>query len=399
MPDSPADPAASWRPATVMTHGGRLRSEFMETCEAIFMTSGYVYTSAEEAEHAFANDGARFVYSRYANPTVHMFEERLRLLEGAEACRSTASGMAAVFAALACFVKTGDRIVASRALFGSCLQILQQFLPRYGVETVLVDGRDLDAWKKALAQGCKAVFVESPSNPTLEIIDLRAVADLAHAAGAVVIVDNVFATPVLQKPLKLGADIVVYSATKHIDGQGRSLGGAVLGSKKYVLESLAPFLRHTGPALSPFNAWILVKGLETLELRLERHMKGAFEVARFLETRREIGRTLYPGLESHPQYALAKSQMSGSGTVVSFTVGQGKSDAFRFLNALKLVAISNNLGDSKSLVTHPATTTHARVPPQERAALGISDALVRISVGLEDPADIEEDIGRALAAV
>ena len=399
MPDSPADLAASWRPATVMAHGGRLRSDFMETCEAIFMTSGYVYGSAEEAEHAFANDGARFVYSRYANPTVHMFEERLRLLEGAEACRCTASGMAAVFAALACFVKTGDRIVASRALFGSCLQILQQFLPRYGVETVLVDGRDLDAWKKALAQGCKAVFVESPSNPTLEIIDLRAVADLAHAAGAVVIVDNVFATPVLQKPLKLGADIVVYSATKHIDGQGRSLGGAVLGSKKYVLESLAPFLRHTGPALSPFNAWILVKGLETLELRLERHMKGAFEVARFLETRREIGRTLYPGLESHPQYALAKSQMSGSGTVVSFTVGQGKSDAFRFLNALKLVAISNNLGDSKSLVTHPATTTHARVPPQERAALGISDALVRISVGLEDPADIEEDIGRALAAV
>jgi O-succinylhomoserine sulfhydrylase len=399
MPDSPADPAASWRPATVMTHGGRLRSDFMETSEAIFMTSGYIYTSAEEAEHAFANDGARFVYSRYANPTVNMFEERLRLLEGAEACRSTASGMAAVFASLACFVKQGDRIVASRALFGSCLQILQQFLPRYGVETVFVDGRDLDAWKKALAPGCKAVFVESPSNPTLEIIDLRAVAEMTHAAGGVVIVDNVFATPLLQKPLKLGADIVVYSATKHIDGQGRSLGGAVLGSKKYILENLAPFLRHTGPALSPFNAWILVKGLETLDLRLERHMKGALEVAHFLETRPKIGRTLYPGLKSHPQYELANSQMSGPGTVVSFTVGKDKNDAFRFLNALKLVAISNNLGDSKSLVTHPATTTHARVAPQERAALGIAESLVRVSVGLEDPADIMEDIDRALAAV
>jgi O-succinylhomoserine sulfhydrylase len=399
MPDSPADPTASWRPNTVMTHGGLLRSQFMETAEAIFMTSGYVYGSAEEAEHAFANDGSRFVYSRYANPTVAMFEERLRLLEGAEACRSTASGMAGVFAALACFVRAGERVVASRALFGSCLHVLQQILPRYGIETVVVDGRDLDAWRRALAPGVKAVFVESPSNPTLELVDLPAVCELTHQAGGVVIVDNVFATPLLQKPLKLGADIVVYSATKHIDGQGRSLGGAVLGSKKYVLESLAPFLRHTGPALSPFNAWILVKGLETLDLRLQRQCAGALEVARFLEAHPKVGRTLYPGLPSHPQHALAQRQMSGNGSVVAFTVGNGKADAFRFLNALKLVAISNNLGDSKSLVTHPATTTHARVPPDQRAALGIAESLVRLSIGLEDTADIKEDLDRALALV
>ncbi len=399
MPESSVPSNPRWRPRTVMTHGGLLRSEFLETCEGLFMTSGYVYRSAEEAEHAFANDGARFVYSRYANPTVAMFEERLRLLEGAEACRGTASGMAAVFAALACLVQRGDRVVASRALFGSCLHILNNILPRYGVETVLVDGSDLNQWETALAKGARATFLESPSNPGLEIIDLGAVAELSHRAGALLVVDNVFATPLLQKPLKFGADIVCYSATKHIDGQGRSLGGAVLGSKKFVTEHLAPFLRHTGPALSPFNAWLLVKGLETLELRLERQMQGALQVARMLERHPKVPRTLYPGLESHPQYALAQRQMTGPGTVVTFEAGRDKAGAFRFCNALKLIAISNNLGDSKSLVTHPATTTHARVSPAERAKLGISDALVRVSIGLEDPADIVEDLEQALAAV
>jgi O-succinylhomoserine sulfhydrylase len=399
MPNEPAHHNPNWRPRTVMTQSAILRSQFMETCEGLFLTSGYVYGSAEEAEAAFANDGSRYVYSRYANPTVSMFEERLRLLEGAEACRGTASGMAAVFASLACFLKAGDRVVGSRALFGSCLYILQNVLPRLGVETAIVDGRDLDQWRSALKPGARAVFLESPSNPTLEIIDLAAVAKLAHEAGAVLVVDNVFATPILQRPLEFGADIVCYSATKHIDGQGRTLGGAVLGTRKYVLESLAPFLRHTGPALSPFNAWVLVKGLETLDLRLERQMEGALTIARFLEKERKIGRTLYPGLESHPQYDLARRQMKGAGTVVSFNVGRGKEDAFRFLNALRLVAISNNLGDSKSLVTHPATTTHSRVAPEARAALGIADNLVRLSIGLEDPADLTEDLARALAEI
>jgi O-succinylhomoserine sulfhydrylase len=398
MPIEPAN-NPNWRPRTVMAQGGVLRSEYLETCEAIYMTSGFVYRSAEEAESAFANDGSRYVYSRYANPTLTMFEERLRLLEGAEMCRGTASGMAAVFASLACFVRAGDRVVASRALFGSCLHILNNILPHYGVEVALVDGRDLDAWRRALKPGARAVFLESPSNPTLEIIDLRAVADLAHEAGALLIVDNVFATPILQRPMEFGADIVCYSATKHIDGQGRSLGGAVLGPQKFVTESLMPFLRHTGPALSPFNAWLLLKGLETLELRLTRQMESALEVARFLDRHPKVGRALYPGLETHPQYALGRRQMSGAGTVVTFTAGTTKEDVFRCLNALKLVAISNNLGDSKSLVTHPATTTHRRVEPDQRAALGISPSLVRLSVGLEDPADIIEDLDQALAAV
>ncbi|HTC18477.1 MAG TPA: O-succinylhomoserine sulfhydrylase [Stellaceae bacterium] len=396
---TPPPPPKSWRPRTVSTRGGLLRSQFQETNEAIFMTSGFVYETAEEAEAAFAGDGLRFVYSRYANPTVSMFEERLRLIEGAEACRATSSGMAAVFASLACFVRAGDRVVASRALFGSCLHIIQQILPRYGVETVLVDGRDLDAWKKALKPGVKAVFVESPSNPGLEIIDLKAVADLTHQAGGKLIVDNVFASPLLQKPLQLGADIVVYSATKHIDGQGRSLGGAVLGSQKYVADHLALFLRHTGPALSPFNAWLLVKGLETLELRVRRQCESALAVAKFLERHRKTGRVLYPGLKSHPQYALAKRQMSGFGTVLAFEAGKSKSSAFRFMNKLKIAEISNNLGDSKSLSTHPATTTHAKLPPPQRAALGITDSLVRISVGLEDAADIIDDLDQALKAV
>jgi O-succinylhomoserine sulfhydrylase len=393
------DPTQGWRPRTQMTRGGLARSQFMETCEAVYMTSGYIYASAEEAESAFANDGSRYVYSRYANPTVAMFEERLRRIEGAEACRGTASGMAAVFAALACQVKAGDRVVASRALFGSCLHIVQNILPKYGVETVLVDGRDLDEWQRALKPGVRAVFCESPSNPTLEIVDLAAVAELTHRAGGVLVVDNVFATPLLQKPLELGADIVVYSATKHIDGQGRGLGGAVLGSRKFVQETLMPFYRHTGPALSPFNAWLLLKGLETLDLRVERQCQYALEVARFLERHPRAANVLHPSLESHPQHALAKRQMKGGGTIVAFEVGRGKAEAFRFLNALRLVEISNNLGDSKSLVTHPATTTHSKVAPEQRRILGIGDALVRLSVGLEDPEDIKDDLERAFAAV
>ena len=384
------------RPRTVMTRAAHLRSQFMETCEAVYMSSGYVYATAEEAEAAFANDGSRFVYSRYANPTVAMFEERLRLLEGAEACRATASGMAAVFASLACQLKAGDRMVASRALFNSCHYIITQILPRYGVVTELVDGRDLAAWKRALAPGAKAVFCESPSNPTLELIDIAAVAEMTHRAGGLFVVDNVFATPLLQHPLALGADIVVYSATKHIDGQGRSLGGAVLGSETFVRESLMPFLRHTGPALSPFNAWLLLKGIETLDLRVERQCQSAAQVARFLEGHPNVARVLYPGLESHPQHELAQRQMSGAGTLIALSVKGGKHGAFRFQNALRLIEISNNLGDGKSLVTHPATTTHHRLKPEERATLGIDDGLVRLSVGLEDPVDLIADLEQAL---
>ncbi len=387
------------KPRTIMARAGHLRSEFMETCEAVYMSSGYVYETAEEAEAAFVNDGSRFVYSRYANPTVAMFEERLRLLEGAEACRATASGMAAVFAALGALVKAGDRVVASRVLFNSSNYILSQILPRYGVITELVDGRDLEAWKKALAAGAKAVFCESPANPTLELVDLRAVAALAHAAGAILIVDNVFATPLLQRPLALGADVVVYSATKHIDGQGRSLGGAVLGPESFVRDTLMPFLRHTGPALSPFNAWLLLKGIETLDLRVERQSQSALEIARHLERHGKVARVLYPGLESHPQHALAARQMSGGGTVMALSVAGGKQGAFRFQNALRLILISNNLADSKSLITHPATTTHHRFKPEERATLGIDDGLVRLSIGLEDPADLIADLDQALAAI
>ena len=385
--------------ATLLVHGGGLRSQYTETSEALYMTSGYVYSSAEEAESAFTNDGSRYVYSRYANPTVSMFEERLRLIEGAEVCRATASGMAAVFAALASVLKAGDRLVASRALFGSCLHIVKNILPRYGVETETVDGRDLDAWRRALSRPTKLVFCETPSNPTLELVDLEAVARLTHAAGGLLVVDNVFATPLLQRPLRLGADVVVYSATKHIDGQGRSLGGAVLGSRQFVTDHLAPFLRHTGPSISPFNAWLLVKGLETLPLRVQQHCRNAGEVAAFLEKHPKVKRTIYPGLESHPQYALARRQMTGSGNLVSFITADGKAGAFRFQNALRIVKISNNLGDAKSLITHPATTTHQKLSPEEKQTLGIDEALVRLSVGLEDSADLIEDLDRALAAI
>jgi O-succinylhomoserine sulfhydrylase len=387
-----------WRRQTELVRGGTARSPFGETSEAIFMTSGYVYESAEQAEAAFKGEADRFVYSRYANPTVAMFEERLRLLEGAEACRATASGMAAVFAALICQLKAGDRVVSARALFGSCHYIIAEILPRLGIETVLIDGTDLAAWRRALAPGAACVFLETPSNPTLEIIDLAAVCELAHGAGARVVVDNVFATPLLQRPLTFGADVVVYSATKHIDGQGRCLGGAILGTQAFVEDHLVPIMRHTGPAMSPFNAWVLLKGLETLEPRVARHCANAREVAAFLEGRPDVARTLHPGLDSHPQAALARRQMDDGGTLVSFELEGGKARAFRFLNALELVDISNNLGDSKSLITHPATTTHQRLTPEERAALGIGDGLVRLSVGLEDVEDVKDDLAQALEA-
>ena len=385
-----------WRTATKLVRGGLTRSEFNETSEALYMSSGYVYESAEEAEAAFAGDKDRYIYSRYANPTLSMLEERLALLEGAEACATTASGMAAVFAALACQVEAGDYVVASRALFGSCLYIVTDILPRLGVETRVVDGTNLAEWEEALSRKTKCVFLETPTNPTLEIIDLAAVSALAHKAGARVIVDNVFSTPMLQRPLQLGADIVVYSTTKHIDGQGRALGGAILCNKEFHKEFVTPFMRHTGPAMSPFNAWICLKGLETLDLRVRQHCQNALQIARFLEAQATLDRVIYPGLESHPQHELCKRQMSGASTVVSFELTGGKETAFKFLNALEIIDLSNNLGDAKSLITHPQTTTHQRLSEDERKQLGIGGGLVRLSVGLEDPLDLQDDLGRAL---
>jgi len=364
----------------------------------VFTTSGYIYGSAEEAEAAFKGENANYIYSRFSNPTVTMFERRMALAEGMESCRATASGMAAVFTSLACLVRSGDRVVASRALFGSCLYVITDVLPRFGVDVTLVDGTDLGQWERALAQPTRAVFLETPSNPGLEIIDLAAVADLTHKAGGRLIVDNVFASPVLQKPIRLGADVVVYSATKHIDGQGRVLGGAIMGDSEYMDEHLRMFLRHTGPALSPFNAWVLLKGLETLDLRVRAMCASAGEIATWLQDRGGLARIVYPGLESHPHHALAKRQMSGFGTVLGFEVPGGKAGAFRFLNALKLVDISNNLGDAKSLITHPATTTHQRLPEEERNQLGITQGYLRLSVGLEDVEDLKDDIERALKA-
>ena len=387
------------REATRLVRGGLERTGFDETSEALFLTSGYVYGSAAEAEAAFAGEADRYMYSRFGNPTVSMFEERLRSIEGAEACRATATGMAAVFAALACHVSTGDRVVASRALFGSCHVILTDILPRFGVETELVDGTSLDAWERALDRGAQAVFLETPSNPGLEIIDLRAVAEIAHGAGATVIVDNVFASPVLQSPLDLGADVVVYSATKHIDGQGRTLGGAVLASGEFVEDRLVPFMRHTGPSLSPFNAWTLIKGLETLRLRVEASSRSAERIAGLVEGHKKIASVRYPSLPSHPQHELAMAQMKAGGTVVVLDMLGGRDAAFAFVDGLELFDISNNLGDTKSLVTHPATTTHSRLDADERALVGIGDGMVRLSIGLEDPADLIEDLERALARV
>lgn len=387
-----------WSLETQLVRGATERSQFSETSEALFLNSGYVYSSAEEAENAFNGTLERFVYSRFRNPTVAMFERRLALIEGAEECRAVASGMAAVFASLACQLSAGDRLVSSRALFGSCHYVCAELLPRFGIKTELIDGRDPDAWKHALSKPTQAVFLESPSNPGLEVIDIRAVCNLAHKAGATVVVDNVFATPILQKPLTMGADVVVYSATKHIDGQGRCLGGAVLGTKQFIIDKLTPFMRHTGPSLSPFNAWVFLKGLETLDMRVHRHCENATRVASYLSTNTKLSRLLYPGLSSHPQHNLAMSQMTAPGNVIAFEVAGGKAGAFKFLNALKVIDISNNLGDAKSLICHPATTTHQRLKPEDRALVGITDGFVRLSVGLESPDDLIADLDAALKA-
>jgi O-succinylhomoserine sulfhydrylase len=392
-------PPSPFRPATLLVHAGTERSGFDETAEALFLTSGFVYDSAEQAEATFAGTEKHYQYSRFGNPTVVMLEQRLAAIEGAEACRATATGMAAVHAALLSQLRAGDRLVAARALFGSCHWIVSTLLPRYGIETVFVDGADLGQWRAALAKPTAMVLLETPSNPMLEVIDLPEVAALAHKAGAVVVVDNVFATPLLQQPLRLGADVVVYSCTKHIDGQGRVLGGAVLGRAQWVEEVLQPFVRNTGPALSPFNAWLLLKGLETLRLRVDAACRSAAALADFLAEQPQVARVWYPSRADHPQHALAMAQMSGGGTLVTFELAGGKAAAFAVLNALRLARVSNNLGDSKSLVTHPATTTHLRIGAEERARLGITDGVIRLSVGLEDVLDLRDDLARALAVL
>ncbi|WP_370375355.1 O-succinylhomoserine sulfhydrylase [Isoptericola sp. b515] len=401
---APLPPTA--RPATLAVRGGHRRSDFSETSEAMFLTQGYTYDSAADAEAAFAGDHSRFVYSRYGNPTVRTFEERLRLIEGAEACYSTATGMSAVFTTLAALVRSGSRIVSARALFGSTNVIYDEILAKWDVQVDLVDGHVTSQWEEALATTADVVFFETPSNPMQELVDVRRVCELAHAAGAVVVVDNVFATPVLQRPLELGADIVVYSATKHVDGQGRVLGGAILGPREFLSGPVETFLRHTGPSLSPFNAWVLLKGLETLDVRVRAQNASALQLAEYLESADGVTGVRYPFLASHPQHELAKAQQTGGGTVVTFdlavpddaTPEQAKQRTFRFLDALQIVDISNNLGDAKSLVTHPATTTHRRLGAEGRAAVGIHETTVRLSVGLEDPLDIVEDVAQALRA-
>ncbi len=389
---------STYRPATLLVHGGTKRSQYGETAEAIFLTSGFVYEGAEQAEATFKGEVSHYQYSRFGNPTVTMLEERLALLEGAEACRATATGMAAVHAAMLSYLKAGDRVVASRALFGSCHWIVSTLLPRYGITSEFVDGTDLDAWAQALSMPATMVLLESPSNPMLEVLDLPAICSLAHKAGALVVVDNVFATPLLQKPFELGADIVVYSCTKHIDGQGRVLGGAVLGRKAWVEETLQPFIRNTGPSMSPFTAWVLLKGLETLSLRVDASNRSARRIADALAINPAVGRVLYPERADHPQHALAMRQMRAGGTIVSFEL-ENKEAAFAAMNAFKLIAVSNNLGDSKSLATHPATTTHMRIGADERARLGITDGAIRLSVGLEDADDLIEDLETALAGL
>ena len=392
-------PTDNLRPASRLVHGGTSRSQHGETSEAIFFTSGFVYDDAEQAEATFAGTVQHYQYSRFGNPTVAMLEQRLADIEGAEACVVTATGMAAVNAAMLAHLKAGDRVVASRALFGSCYWLVSTLLPKFGIATEFVDGGDLGQWRAALSRPANLVLLETPSNPMLEIVDIRAVCDLAHAAGAIVVADNVFATPLLQRPLRLGADVVVYSCTKHIDGQGRAMGGAVLGSAKWITDVLQPFTRNTGPTLSPFNAWLLLKGVETLALRVDAASRSAAILADFLASQPGVTRVYYPTRADHPQQALAKSQMSAGGTLVTFEVEGGKAGAFAVMNALQLIAVSNNLGDSKSLVTHPGTTTHMRIGAEERARLGIADGVVRLSVGLEDVLDLQDDLARGLAVL
>lgn len=382
---------------TKSVRAGLARSGFGETSEALYLTSGFTYSSAEEAETAFKDEIDHYLYGRFANPTIGMFENRLAELEGAGACIATGSGMSAMFASVACLVEKGDRVVASASMFSSCHVVLTEFLPKWGVITELVKGNDPAAWQAALSKPTKVVFIETPSNPLMEIVDIKMVADIAHKVGATVIVDNVMASPVYQKPLQLGADVVMYSTTKHIDGQGRVLGGAVLGSAKYIYEQFQPFIRHTGPALSPFNAWVMVKSLETMEMRVERMNQNAQTIAEFLEGHPKIKHVSYPGLKSHPEHALAMQQMSGAGgTTIGIEFNGDKGGAFNFMNALRIIDISNNLGDSKSLITHPASTTHRRLAPEVQAEMGITESTLRLSVGLEHVDDLLQDLKQAL---
>jgi O-succinylhomoserine sulfhydrylase len=389
-------PTTRYRPETRLVHAGSLRSQYGETSEALFLTQGFVYGSAEECEARFKGEDPGFIYSRFSNPTIAMFERRMLELEGAEACRSTATGMAAVTTAMLAPLRAGDHVVAAKALFGSCRFVVEDLLPRYGIESTLVDGLDLDQWQRAMRPNTKTCFLESPTNPTLEVLDIPAIAEIVHQAGARLIVDNVFATPIWQSPLTLGADVVVYSATKHIDGQGRCLGGVILSSEAFIAEHIHNFMRQTGPSISPFNAWVLLKGLETLAVRVRAQTETAAKVADALAKHPKISRLLYPGREDHPQAAVVKKQMRAGSTLVGFEVKGGKAAAFRCLNALKLSLISNNLGDAKSLVTHPATTTHQRLTPEARAELGIGEGFIRFSAGLEHPDDLIEDLTAAL---
>ena len=388
----------AWAQATQLVRGGTERSQHGETNEALYLTSGFVYESAAQGNARTADEEDGYVYGRFGNPTVTMFEDRLALIEGADDCQATATGMAAVFTALMSQLRAGDHVVASRVMFGACYVVIDQLLPRYGIETDLVDGTDIDAWERALRPETRCVFLESPGNPTMPVVDIAAVSALAHGVGARVVVDNVLGMPMVQRPLALGADVVVYSTTKHIDGQGRCLGGAILGNDAYFADDLVPFMRTTGPVMSPFNAWVMLKGLETLELRTARMCETAERLAAFLESHPAVAAVHYPGLASHPQHALAVRQMSRGGSVIAFELAGGWDAAFRFLDALELMDISNNLGDAKSLATHPASTTHQKIGADARATLGISDGLVRLSVGLEAEEDLRADLEQALAA-
>ena len=385
-----------YRPETRLVHSGSLRSQYAETSEALFLTQGFVYETAEQCEARFKGQDPGYIYSRFSNPTVSMFERRMIELEGAEAARATATGMAAVTTAMLAPLKAGDHVVASKALFGSCRYVVEDLLPRYGIQSTLVDGLDLDQWRRAMRPNTKSCFLESPTNPTLDVLDIPAIAEIAHQAGARLIVDNVFATPIWQSPLALGADVVVYSATKHIDGQGRCLGGVILSSEAFIAEHIHNFMRQTGPAISPFNAWVLLKGLETLAVRVRAQTETAARVADALANHPKISRLIFPGREDHPQAAVVKKQMRAGSTLIGFEVKGGKQAAFRCLNALKLSQITNNLGDAKSLVTHPATTTHQRLTPEARAELGIGEGFIRFSAGLEHPDDLIEDLEQAL---
>ncbi|SDW31168.1 O-succinylhomoserine sulfhydrylase [Roseicitreum antarcticum] len=392
--------AQDWNRRTKLIHAGARRSQYGEVAEAMYLTQGFVYPTAEAAEARFLSTGPdEFIYARYGNPTVAVFEDRIAAIEGTEDAFATASGMAAVSGALTSMLRAGDHVVSSRALFGSCLYILEEILTRYGVTVSFVDGTDLDQWRAAMRPETRAVFLESVSNPTLEVIDLRAVAEIAHAVGALVVVDNVFATPVFSRAVELGADVVIYSATKHIDGQGRCLGGVICGTRDFIRGTVEPYMKHTGGSMSPFNAWVMMNGLQTLDLRVRAQADSALALARALEGDARLARVIYPGLASHPQYDIARDQMTGFGTVLALDVAAGKDSAFKVLNALEIAVISNNLGDARSIATHPATTTHQRLPEDQKQALGITPGLIRLSVGLEDSDDLLADLQRGLALI